>query len=40
LPRMTTTQRDAIPSPATGLLIFNTTTKKLGYYSGTAWGQV
>ena len=40
LPRMTTTQRDAIPSPATGLLIFNTTTKKLDYYSGTAWGQV
>ena len=40
LPRMTTTQRDAIASPATGLLIFNTTTKKLDYYSGTAWGQV
>jgi hypothetical protein len=40
LPRMTTTERDAIPSPATGLLIFNTTTKKLDYYSGTAWGQV
>ena len=40
LPRMTTTQRDAISSPATGLLIFNTTTKKLDYYSGTAWGQV
>jgi len=39
-PRMTTTQRDAISSPATGLLIFNTTTKKLDYYSGTAWGQV
>ena len=40
LPRMTTTERDAISSPATGLLIFNTTTVKLEYYSGTAWGQV
>ena len=40
LPRMTTTERDAISSPATGLLIFNTTTKKLDYYSGAAWGQV
>lgn len=36
-PRMTSTQRDAIASPATGLQIFNTTTGKPTYYSGTAW---
>lgn len=37
LPRMTTTQRDAIVSPATGLSIFNTSTSQPEYYSGTAW---
>jgi len=37
LPRMTTTERDAIASPATGLSIFNTTTAQPEYYSGTAW---
>jgi len=37
LPRMTTTQRDAIASPATGLSIFNTSTSQPEYYSGTAW---
>jgi len=36
-PRMTTTQRDAITSPATGLVIYNTTTSQLNYYNGTAW---
>jgi hypothetical protein len=39
-PRMTTTQRDAISSPTTGLTIYNTTTNKLNVYSGTAWGDV
>ena len=39
-PRMTTTQRDAIISPATGLLIYNTTTNQLNYYSGSAWQVV
>ena len=29
LPRMTTSQRDAVASPASGLMIFNTTTNKL-----------
>ncbi|MEQ8473325.1 MAG: hypothetical protein RIC35_19165 [Marinoscillum sp.] len=37
LPRMTTTQRDAISSPAAGLLIFNTTTSKFNGYDGTSW---
>lgn len=36
-PRMTTTQRDAIGSPATGLTIFNTTTNALNSYNGSSW---
>lgn len=40
IPRMTTTQRDAISSPATGLLIYNTSTNKLNFYSGSAWEAV
>jgi hypothetical protein len=34
---MTTGQRDAMVSPATGLIIFNTTTSKLNVYTGSAW---
>jgi hypothetical protein len=34
---MTTTQRDAIASPATGLRIYNTTTLANNTYNGTAW---
>ena len=37
LPRMTTTQRDAIGSPATGLEIYNTTTNRKEVYNGTFW---
>ena len=36
-PRMTTTQRNAIGSPETGLIIFNTTTTKLECYDGATW---
>jgi len=36
-PRMTTVQRDAISSPATGLLIYNTTTHSLEFKSSTSW---
>lgn len=39
IPRMTTTQRDAITSPATGLLIWNTTTATLDRYSGS-WSSI
>ena len=39
-PRMTTTERDAIVSPAAGLLVYNTTTKKLQFHNGTAWADV
>ncbi|MBD80948.1 MAG: hypothetical protein CL840_18670 [Crocinitomicaceae bacterium] len=37
VPRMTTTQMNAISSPATGLLIFNTTTGGFYFYNGTVW---
>ena len=38
VPRMTITQRNAILTPATGLLIYQTnTTPGFYYYSGTAW---
>jgi hypothetical protein len=36
-PRMTRTERDAISSPATGLIIYNTTTNRLNYYNGNEW---
>jgi len=36
-PRMTTEQRDAIGSPATGLVIFNTTTNGLEIKTSSAW---
>jgi len=36
-PRMTSTQRDAIASPAAGLVIYNTTTNILNVYNGTMW---
>lgn len=37
LPRMTTTQRDAISSPATGLVLYNTSTNNFNYYNGSGW---
>ena len=36
-PRMTTTERNAISSAATGLIIFNTTSNKLEYKSSSEW---
>jgi len=40
VPRMTTTEQNAIASPATGLLIFNTTTNAFHYYNGATWQAV
>lgn len=37
LPTQTGTQQDAIPSPATGLLIYNTDSSTFTYYNGSAW---
>ena len=39
-PRMTTTQKNAISSPAAGLMVFDTTLVKLCVYSGTAWETI
>jgi hypothetical protein len=39
-PRMTTTQRNAISSPETLLIIANITTTKLNYYDGSAWVEL
>ena len=39
-PRMTTTQKTAISSPATGLIVFDTTLAKLCVYTGSAWETV
>lgn len=36
-PRMTTTQRNAIVSPAEGLVIHNTTTRQLNIFDGIIW---
>ena len=40
VPSKTTTQRDAIVSPATGRLIFNSTTGRYEFYTGAAWAAV
>ena len=40
IPRLTTTQRDAISSPVESLLIFNTTTKCFEAYVNSAWNIV
>ncbi len=39
-PRLTTIERDALSSPATGLEIFNTTAGKKQIYTGSAWQDV
>ena len=40
MPNMTTTQKNAIASPAAGLMVFDTTLAKLAVYSGTAWQTI
>lgn len=40
LPRMTTTERDAIGTPAEGLIIYNTTTHATQEYDGTVWRTI
>ena len=39
-PRMTTTQKNAIASPATGLMVYDTTTNKLCCYNGSTWNDL
>lgn len=39
-PRMTTTQKNNISSPAEGLMVYDTTLHKLSVYTGSAWETV
>ena len=38
--RLTEAERQALPDPATGLLIFNTTTGELNFYNGSSWRRI
>ncbi len=40
VPRMTTAQRTAIASPATGLLVYDTDTNAFWFYNGTTWTTI
>jgi len=40
MPVLTTAQRDAIVAPATGLMIYNSSTNKLCVYTGAAWETI
>lgn len=37
IPRMTTAQKTAISSPATGLQVYDTTLNKISFWNGSAW---
>lgn len=39
-PRLTTEQRDAIPAPAEGLVLYNRTTRRLNLFDGDAWREL
>ena len=39
-PNMTTTQKNAVSSPAAGLVVFDTTLSKLCVYTGAAWQTI
>ncbi|NQV02212.1 MAG: hypothetical protein HQ542_06180 [Bacteroidia bacterium] len=40
VPRHSAASRDLIPSPANGLIIFNTTTSQFDYFNGSHWYQL
>ena len=40
IPNLTTSERNAISSPETGALIWNTTTSAINQYNGSAWSAV
>jgi hypothetical protein len=39
-PKMTTTQKNAIASPAAGLVLYDSTTNKLQCYNGSTWNDL
>jgi len=39
-PRMTTTQKNAISSPAAGLMVYDNTLGKYNYYNGSSWQEL
>jgi hypothetical protein len=39
-PKMTTTQKNAIASPASGLILYDSTTNKLQCYNGSTWNDL
>jgi hypothetical protein len=39
-PRLTTAQKNAISTPASGLVVYDTTTNKLCCYNGTSWNDL
>lgn len=40
IPRMNSSQRAAIPAPATGLMVFDTTSKTFWYFNGSNWTNI
>ena len=40
IPNLSTTERNAISSPETGALIWNSTTSKINQYNGSAWQDI
>lgn len=40
VPRMTTAERNLIGAPATGLLVYNTSTSLFSYWDGAAWQNI
>jgi hypothetical protein len=40
IPRMTSTQKAAITTPATGLIVYDNTTSSFWYYNGAAWTEI
>jgi hypothetical protein len=40
MPRLTTVQRTAIASPATGLQVYDTNSNSFWYYNGSAWAEI
>lgn len=39
-PNYTSTERDALTSIESGVIIFNTTTEKLNFYTGSGWEAI